>query len=358
MPAPASSTMEADAALRTVQSALHQIDADLAFVATQLREEFSRLYPMRDRASPSSAHLNPLHLLERLRALQTTLPALRESLLRVHHRKTTLATLMRNNLAALHAHAHDLLPIAAPNLAAASAAAAPPTPARTALHQQLSAALEDSNHTLRECLSAFLRVHANLTHVFPTAFPEVVTEDLNLALLRAGVASDLRRPLQTVDDNVAPEHAAADRAAGDAKPEKERPAQTAKERPGAKSLRPGVKAKAKQRPPSSEAESAIATPEASSEFTPVDKAVYNRLPRNLKIKAGKLPEINAFYEKVWRVLHEAGGTMAEDKVLKGVGESTSARLEVLRGLAVIRHGRDGWSLAGEGGKTTRVRERR
>lgn len=101
----------------------------------------------------------------------------------------------------------------------------------------------------------------------------------------------------------------------------------------------------KPRGPTAEFVSASSQTEVER-FVPVAKSVYNRLLRNLKIKAGKIGEINKFYEKVWQIMTANGGGMSETKLTWELGDEGIARLQVLRELAVVRRGKNGWVLAG------------
>lgn len=84
----------------------------------------------------------------------------------------------------------------------------------------------------------------------------------------------------------------------------------------------------------------------SKPFRPIDKAVFNRLPRNLKVKAGKLPDVNAFYETVWQVFSDKrGGPLTDKQLMNSTGESSLQKFEVLRGLSVLRKGKQGWVLS-------------
>lgn len=87
---------------------------------------------------------------------------------------------------------------------------------------------------------------------------------------------------------------------------------------------------------------AAATPRS---VQPISKAVFNRLPRNLKIKAGKLADINQFYEKVVCSFDSASQDVISDKkLMQMTGETSTERFEVLRGLAVLRKTKVGWTL--------------
>lgn len=96
--------------------------------------------------------------------------------------------------------------------------------------------------------------------------------------------------------------------------------------------------------------SAASTPAAAAaveakEFEPISKAVFNRLPRNLKIHAGKLADVNELYERVHKVLCEQGKGVSGKKLMGLAGLDSMQKLDVLRGLSVVRSKDDLWTLA-------------
>lgn len=78
-------------------------------------------------------------------------------------------------------------------------------------------------------------------------------------------------------------------------------------------------------------------------FQPVEKTKYNRLPRIIKVKGGKLEEVNAFYEKVYNVLSQSS-PMTDKKLMTAVGVDNMDKFDVLRGLNLISNRKDGWRL--------------
>lgn len=225
------------------------------------------------------------------------------------------------------------------------------------MQKQLENALHSSDEELRSCLSAFLKVHANLTHVFQDAFTELPTDDLNLALLRAAVDAPVstRTTQDASKDATSPvsdtSSASEKRRSGAADKKGERNENMPPSKKGSK-----PKASSTKRgnvptpsPKTHDAEDATAR-NTSPPFHPVQKSVYNRLPRNLKIKAGKLDAINQFYEKVWSLLMKSGGALSEPKLLSSLGETDPTKLKVLQGLAVVRQTKDGWTLPRASGK--------
>ncbi|PXF50029.1 hypothetical protein BWQ96_00189 [Gracilariopsis chorda] len=89
----------------------------------------------------------------------------------------------------------------------------------------------------------------------------------------------------------------------------------------------------------------VPKPNTSSHFDPISKAAYNRLPRNIKIRAGRLPAINAFYQKVFDFMHSQKNSPQSDKKLMVALEQQSMdKFEVLRALAVFTCTKKGWQL--------------
>lgn len=78
-------------------------------------------------------------------------------------------------------------------------------------------------------------------------------------------------------------------------------------------------------------------------FLPISKATYNRLPRNIKIRAGKLQQVNLFYEKVYSVLQQ-DSPLTDKQLMKATGEKAMDKFQTLRGLAVLTSSKNGWQL--------------
>lgn len=205
--------------------------------------------------------------------------------------------------------------------------------------------MQDSDDSLQRMVAEFLRMHSKFVERFPAVAPQVDGGDLDLALLKVAAAAQMEgAALKTVDTNVGNSEAALhDRT----------PGEKAKEAPGEKAVgNKGAEKRVREEGVKEEA----ASLEQSEQFMPVSKTVYNRLPRNLKIRAGKFAEINQFYESVWTAMKECGGGPMKEKMLvQKVGEKDASRLEVLRGLAVLRSGRDGWILVEKAPSSRKVR---
>lgn len=117
--------------------------------------------------------------------------------------------------------------------------------------------------------------------------------------------------------------------------------------------KPNASGKGNPNPPRKNV-SAGSTPSSSQDgsksnvkpLEPISKAVFNRLPRNLKIKAGKLSDVNSFYERVWHVFSDKhGGPLTDKQLMNLTGESSLEKFEVLRGLSMLRKSKQGWVLS-------------
>lgn len=86
-------------------SFLTSIDDDLSRAHSLLEMEFARSYPHHSSTSPSSSHMNPFILLNKMRNLQTQIPDFRDQLLDTHQQKLELVKLIRSDLVELHDHA-------------------------------------------------------------------------------------------------------------------------------------------------------------------------------------------------------------------------------------------------------------
>lgn len=224
---------------------------------------------------------NPYHLLHRLRLLQNDIPALVDTLQKLDTQKHDLITDCRTTLQQNTAFARHVLPVAAPR------------------DDTLVDGLKNATDAVAVLLSAFPHVSVPEPHVLGEALVrEVVQEQGGVEVPKArGERSETVKSV-------------------------------------------GGKALGKK-----QGKKTVVVKSPRSEFAPISKTVYNRLPRNLKIKAGKLPQINDFYQKVFSVLSDANDAMTDAEIRKATGENDMTKFEVLRGLAVLRHGREGWLLA-------------
>lgn len=294
--------ISADTAVNGLSKAIIEADLQLTNLSTRLQTEFSQ-------NTPSYAQQpNPYTLLKRLSSLQAQLPSLREQLLSNHQQKAQLASLCRSDLADAARFARHVLPVTAPEHSRSVAA---------------KRSLLQTDETLNNLIASFYRAHGDfLVAKGDAPLPD---DDLNLALLRA--AADAPR-LDMGEDNKGKDNGT----------EENQPSPSDK-KAGRKKTTLGDKAsKGESKPnPKEVAKSAPI-------FEPVSKAVYNRLPRNLKVRAGKLPQVNEFYEQVFRLLVERG-PMSDKELMTATGETNMQRFEVLRGLAVLRNGKTGWQLS-------------
>lgn len=83
---------------------------------------------------------------------------------------------------------------------------------------------------------------------------------------------------------------------------------------------------------------------ASSGFEPIKKAAFNRLARNLKLKAGKLANLNELYEKIFNILTEHGSPLSDAELMEATGETGIERFSALRGLSALRLSDGNWAL--------------
>lgn len=123
------------------------------------------------------------------------------------------------------------------------------------------------------------------------------------------------------------------------------PASTTARTPASTTARGAVSTpEAKPKAPKKEPQSILKKPKPSSVFQPIQKSAYQRLPRNLKLGAGKLDPLNELYKKTFDVLIEKQGSMQEAELLKATGEKDAKRLNALRGLSILRNTAAGWEL--------------
>lgn len=290
-------------AVESIHAALTSADAQLTHLSAKLQAEISSNIPA-GVPNPAAVHL-------RIRELQSRLQNLRESLLSTHHQKLQLVALCR-------AHATE-----AADFANAI------QPKQTPEHD----ALEKSSKKVANVLVTFDDSHMRAMAT-PTNHRKF---DLNLALLKANTANVPTFTEETYDtmeestDHTEKEDASVkERTSGEIKKVKSK--------------------KGKEKKQGNEKENGSGNSikkhgEEDKVFEPVPKAVFNRLPRNIKIKAGKLTDVNLLYERVFKVLSEAGKPLSEKDMVKKCGEDDTAKLDVLRGLAVVRYTKQGWQLA-------------
>lgn len=308
MPPSAITAAAAQTAIDTLESYIAHTNTRLVTLANRLKHNFDQDYP--------AGQPNPLTIITRLRTLQNNLPQIRERLIQIHQHKLQLAAQCRKELAESAKLAAQLLPVAQPDEAAAS-----------------RAEMEERQGEMNEVLATFFKPQPGLdTALHPSiTVANDAVGDLNMALLRAAADAPYRSDAVLTERDTNSDET------------EEQPA-----KPATKSQRPkpGATKKATASKPNSKPtkSKSPANKSSSTAFEPVTKAVYNRLPRILKVKAGKLPQINEFYEKVYNAMAEKGGVMTNVQLKKATGEQDEQRFEVLRGLTVLRKHQNGWQL--------------
>lgn len=291
--------------IQGLQSFFSLIDDDLAYVHSRLQSEYARLYPHHSSLSSSSTHVNPMVVITQLRDLQKKFVETRDQLLDVHQKKMELAHLIREDLTELHDMAAKIAPW-------------------TGEMTELEKAKRKTDKTVEQ----FIRGHEKVAGW-------VDVKQVDMAMLNVGIVGGGRKVLSEVqmkEDKVEKE---------------ERKDEHNEEK--SKNINPEPKSSKASKPKVVEEE------DNKDKFVGVEKSVYNRLPRNLKIKAGKFADINAFYEKVWTLMSEHGGEMKEGALKKALGESDASRLDVLRGLTVLRRAKNGWMLVPQKTQKTTVK---
>eukprot|EP00737_Agarophyton_chilense_P002158 gb/GEZJ01002455.1/.p2 GENE.gb/GEZJ01002455.1/~~gb/GEZJ01002455.1/.p2 ORF type:complete len:302 (-),score=42.69 gb/GEZJ01002455.1/:2944-3765(-) len=232
-------------------------------------------------------HSGALTLLSTLRQLEKQLPTLRQRMLNVYQQKAQVVSLCHRQLQQCHDFASRIAPVVDPSLQ---------------LHRH-TAELVTSFQATTDALSA---------NILP---PQ---EDIDI---------DPHRVASLEPEATTAETSEAVQPSRNPKPKKKQ-----KEKPKPKSSR--------TLSPESDSNSG-----ASASFKPIPKASYNRLPRNIKIRAGKLPEVNAFYEKVFTFFNAQDNVPVVSKTLMAaMGEKSMEKFEVLRALAVLTASKRGWQL--------------
>ena len=292
-----SSSTSHTTAVESIHAALTSADAQLTHLSARLQSEIASNIPA-GTPNPAAVHL-------RIRSLQSRLQNLRESLLSTHHQKSQLVTLCRAHVTEAADFANAIQPKHTPH------------------HD----ALKKSSHKIENLLTTFDNSHmkAMATPINHRNF------DLNLALLKATTANV---PKFTEENNDKIENST-DQIEKNDVDMKERTSREVKK----------VKNKKGNEKENGNTNSLHKHDDQDKAFQPVPKAVFNRLPRNLKIKAGKLNDVNLLYERVFKVLSQASKPLTEKEMVKKCGEDDTAKLDILRGLAVVRYTKQGWQLA-------------
>ncbi|KAI0564567.1 Spindle and kinetochore-associated protein [Gracilaria domingensis] len=275
-------TASANAALDALHVALNSANTQVNQLSDRLQAELG-------------PHSEALELLSTLRKLEKRLPELRQRMLHIYQNKAQLVSLCQRQLDQCHDFASRVAPLVDPSLQ---------------LHRH-TAELVASFQATTDALSAHI----------PPPQEKIDLDPDRVASLESPVVQN--SPISEEPPR--------------------NPKQNQKQRP-----KPKPSQKQKSKPESSQASTPTfnsSNSSTSDAFQPISKASYNRLPRNIKIRAGKLPEINAFYEKVFTFLHAQDNTPVTSKTLMAaMGEKGLEKFEVLRALAVLTATKKGWQL--------------
>lgn len=299
------------AAINSLQTTLSSTHDSLTSLSSLLEQEFTRQHTTQHPCP------NPHTILARLQTLQTQLPTLQEDICNIHTEKARVVSLYRSDLARANNLAKKLVPVAAP-VGSDDAG--------------VSAALVLAQRGTDEVLQQYLEGHEK-------AFKRLADDNLAMSFL-----NDACELLKESDEKpkTAEEGLSDETGVLEDKPMKTAASKTAKANARSSKTQ-------KSKPAESKVEGNVQTPKSPKRvFEPIPKSVYNRLPRNLKIRAGKLPDVNAFYEKVFGILEARDAPLHDKELMAALGESSMQRFDVLRGLAVLRCGKQGWQLAGNG----------
>lgn len=287
--------------IQSARAAADQIHEALTFANEHLGRVSARLekeYARRHARSPS--HTSPYNVLSRIRTLQNELPQLKQDLLQCHNEKRDIVNTIHAQLQTSHQFCEQMRPL-------------------------ISSATQSSQS---DALTGRLSQLRDQLHLVAQVIPPAIT-----------------------NGHKNPASAILSKTSSDEPNECQMPASV----PASSAVGEGIAQKAANScssatvtPKSGDAKGTFKTHDKVNEtnFQPIGKATFNRLPRNLKIRAGKLTDINQFYESVYRILSNcANGCLSDAKLMDATGEKNLERFQVLRGLAVLRNGKEGWSLA-------------
>lgn len=317
-----------DAALQAIQTALQTPQASLTTIRNTLKSQYEALYPVQTATSASSTHVNPSRLLSHHKALQKTIPTTRDALLALHNEKHDLAATCLTTVAESRRAAAAFLPVALPDLDVTLDGSE-----ATADGGEIGRELERSAARLGQLLEQVTTAHRRFIQNERTE--EFDGRQLDIALLQAAMQTSSSATAATMVDEepkqvVAPvvkKTAVVREAVADENVAPNIP----------KQVGTGGKGRAEKSGDGGESG-------GGRQFKPVEKADYNRLPRNLKIKAGKLADVNDVYERVFAALVGAKGPLSDKEMMEKAGVSDIGAIEVLRGLSVVSKGREGWKL--------------
>ncbi len=301
----------------------HSVEKTLENVSTNLEQQFERTYSDKDPASASSAKYNPHKLVTRLRDADVALPDMTARVEKVANVDEWLPT----NLTA--------------QSSSVAAALASVVSANNSQDDKLSLLLERHRETekriaevlerQREAWQQYTKQHDLLREAesIDTVLPDVDMQPMS---------EEQESPECVAQEEE--EEMAVKVEKSNPKPKPKPRAPPTRQKRSVEKRGPSATVAKKAGKASGGNSSGV---EDNGGFVPIEKSAFNRLPRNLKV--GKLPDINAFYEKVYNVLKDRG-PMEEGELLAAVEETKATKLASLRGLSVLRNGANGWYLAG------------
>jgi Spindle and kinetochore-associated protein 2 len=357
--------------LTDLVQALEGANSALRGVATRLEAEFDRVYC--SSRGPTSASLNPARLAARLAALTAAAPAAADAVLAHAHRHLEVARSARADTFAARR--------AVERVAAAVRAGAHRDDDEDSEGEvdRLIVEKEDRDadaelERLCERLDALTKstqiAHRELVVAKTPADALLSDDDLDLALLRAGLSSGCESPsdqqqgpaarkLDSGNSNCSSGNNATinkSTGSGTVRPKlawgppatKTRPVRT-KAAPIESANKENAPAISQQQPqsrtlnqrPASGCNFPLVVPD---EFAPISKAAYQRLPRTLRQQA-KLDQLNETYGKAFAALAKARHPLSESELLAATGEESIDTIDVLRrGFSVVKKTNSTWEL--------------
>lgn len=314
---------------KQVETSMKHADKQLSKISKRLEDEYSYLYPS------SSTHTDPYATSMRLRILQHQLDELCEQSLEAHKQRMEIMNLCETDISKSFIFAKQI-------------------------QSHLSSSNITSDSLVEPLNNRLVQLDQQLSNM-SERFPKGNTIFLRTLLSRLGLsASDVDLALHS-----SPLSTTTTGNAGDGeKCNSDQPLGTrgihgtGRNNTRSSSSTTTKRTSAPNGPPKtrSEAVSKGSTPTLSSKsgsndksktlrFEPIGKPTFNRLPRNLKVKAGKLPQVNEFYEEVFNQLVQHSEGMSSKKLMESMGEESMQRFEILRGLAVLRCADGVWMLS-------------
>jgi hypothetical protein len=361
----------AETALTELVHALESSHAALRGVATRLEAEFDRVYCSSRGAA--SAAVNPARLAARLAALNAAIPAAADAALAIAHSRLEQARAVRADSLAARAAARRIVAAVRAGAILDRESSDDEADDGRAADDARDRAADEELETLCERLGALVscsqKAHRALVVAQTPADALLSNDDLNLALLKAGLSSADSSPM-----DLSMQSPACQKPAGKTRTTKNADNSRDDVRDGSSAIRSTLAwatSSAKSRPvggkkgvstvdkentcagtqqvqqktpnqrPASGRKAPLVVP---TEFIPIDKAAYQRLPRTLRLHA-KLESLNETYAKTFAALSKANGPMPQSQLLAATGEETIDTIDVLRrGFSVVKNSSAGWML--------------